>query len=68
MSNLTYYLMVLFLTAVLVWQLVSGKALGAWWFPRITRQDNPGAYWFVVAAQGAILIAFLMTGKTWNIR
>lgn len=68
MSNLSYYLMVLFLATVMVWQLVSGKALGTWWFPRITRRDNPAAYWFVVADQGAILIAFIMTGKTWNFR
>jgi hypothetical protein len=42
--------------------------LGTWWFPRITRGDNPGVYWFVVAIQGAMLIAFLMTGKSWNVR
>ena len=68
MSNFSYYSMVLLLTSVLVWQLISGKALGTWWFPRITREDNPGAYWLVVAVQGAILIAFLTTGKIWNIR
>jgi len=56
------------LAAVLVWQLISGKALGTWWFSGITRQGNPAAYWFVLAVQGVIFIAFLTTGKTWNIR
>jgi len=68
MSNLSYSLVALFLAAVLVWQLVSGTALGSWWFSRATRRGNPGAYWVVLAIQGAILIAFLMTGKTWNVR
>lgn len=68
MSNLSYYLMALLLAAVLVWRLISGKALGTWWFSGITRQGNPGAYWFVLAVQGVIFIAFLTTGKTWNIR
>ena len=68
MSNLSYRLMALFLAAVLPWQLSSGRALGTWWFPRITRRDNPRAYWFAVAVQGAILVAFLMTGKTWHMR
>jgi hypothetical protein len=68
MSNFSYSLVALFLAAVLVWQLVSGTALGSWWFPRATRRENPRAYWVVVAIQGAILLAFLMTGKTWNVR
>jgi hypothetical protein len=68
MSNFSYLLVALFLAAVLVWQLVSGTALGSWWSPRATRRDNPRAYWVVVAIQGAILLAFLMTGKTWNVR
>ena len=68
MSNFSYSLVALFLAAVLVWQLVSGTALGSRWFPRATRRENPRAYWVVVAIQGAILLAFLMTGKTWNVR
>jgi hypothetical protein len=64
MSNLTYHLVVLLLATVLGW----GKALDTWWFPRITREDNPKLFWLVVAAQGAILIAFLTTGKSWDIR
>jgi hypothetical protein len=68
MSGITYYLFALFMAGVLVWQFISGRALGTWWYPKITRQDNPGAYWFVVAAQGAILLAFLLTGKTWHVR
>jgi hypothetical protein len=68
MSNVTYSLMALFLAGVLVWQLVSGSGLGAWWYPRITRQDNPRSYWIVVVIQGAIFILFLVTGKTWHVR
>jgi hypothetical protein len=68
MSGITYYLVALLLVGVLVWQFISGRALGTWWYPKITRQDNPKTYWFVVAAQGAILLAFLLTGKTWHVR
>jgi hypothetical protein len=60
--------MALFLAAVLVWQLVSGTAPGSWWSPRITRRDNPAGYWFVLAAEAALLIAFLATGKAWHLR
>lgn len=67
-SNFSHSVMALFLGSVLVWQLVSGNGLGVWWYPRITRRDNPGAYWFVVIIQGGILIAFLMTGKSWHTR
>jgi len=42
MSNFSYSLMALFLAAALVWQLVSGTALGSWRSPRATRRDNPG--------------------------
>jgi hypothetical protein len=67
-SDLGYGFTAIFLAAVLAWQLIVGRALGTWWFPNITRQNNPGAYWLVVAVQGAILVAFLMTGKTWHMR
>jgi len=67
-SNLSDGLMALFLAAVLAWQLASGQALGTWWFPNITRPDSPRAYWFAVAVQGAILVAFLVTGKKWQLR
>ncbi len=61
-SNLSYYLIALFLAAVPVWQLVSGTAPGPWWSSRLpTRRDDSGAYWFVLAAQGAILVAFFAT-------
>jgi len=60
--------MALFLAAGLMWQLVSAQALGSWWSPRLTRQDNPAGYWFVLAVQGAILVAFLATGRTWHLR
>jgi hypothetical protein len=68
MSNLTYFLLTLLFAAILVWQLLTGEALGTWWSGPISRQDKPWAYWFAVAAQGALLIAFLMTGKKWPVR
>ena len=60
-SNLSYYLIALFLAAVPVWQLVSGTAPGSWWSSRLTRRDDSGAYWFVLAAQETILVAFSAT-------
>lgn len=68
MSHLGYGLMALFLAAVLAWQLISGKALGTWWSGQIMRQDRPLAYWIAVALQGVILIAFLVTGRSWHLR
>lgn len=52
MSNLSYYLVVLLLAAVLGWQLISGKALGTWWFSRITREDNPKLFWLAGGSSG----------------
>ena len=69
MSNINFYLFMLFLAGVLLWQFISGTALGTWWRPRITRQDDPGAYWFVLAVQSAIFIGVLYTGtETWHFR
>jgi hypothetical protein len=68
MTGLSNYLFALFLAAVLAWQLASGTALGAWWYPRIRRRDRPVAFWLMVAAQGAILTAFLVSGKSWHHR
>ena len=69
MSRINDYLLALLLAGVLVWQLVSGKAAGVWWRPSITRQENPGAYWFALAVQGAILMYILIVGtSTWDYR
>lgn len=68
MSTATYYLLAFFLAGVWLWQFVCGQALGTWWHPPITRWDKPKAYWFVMAVQCAILIAFLLTGKSWHVR
>lgn len=68
MTNATYYGMAWFLAAVLVWQFISGQALGAWWRPRLGRRENPRGYWLVLAVQVAIFIAFVTTGKTWHVR
>ncbi len=68
MSTTTYCLIALLLSGLLLWQLVSGVALGGWWHRQILREDSPKTYWFVLAIQCAILIAFLVTGKSWHIR
>ena len=65
MSTVTHYLFALFWAGALVWQLVSGKLLGNAWLRNITRQENPGTYWFMLAAQSAILIGFMVTAKAW---
>jgi hypothetical protein len=67
-SSTTYYLVALSMGGVLVWQIVSGEALGAWWQGRIFREDRPKTYWFMLAVQCAILIAFLFTGRSWPVR
>lgn len=68
MSNASYWGFALLLTAVVVWQLATGRALGSGWFRGPTRREQPAAYWFVVAVQGAILVSFLMTGRAWHVR
>ena len=68
MSTAARDLLALLLAAVLIWQLVSGRALGTWWLPTLTREASPRAYWFSLALQGAILVALVLTGGTWTIR
>jgi hypothetical protein len=68
MNGAQYYSLLVFLAGVLVWQLVSGTALGAWWRPRITRRDDPWVYWFFVAAQCVIWIIVLTTGRIRHVR
>ena len=52
------------LAGLVGWQLVTGKAVDRNWRPSITRQENPGMYWFIVIAQSALLAIVLYTGKT----
>jgi hypothetical protein len=62
--------------AVLVWvafiasQLRSGEVLGVWWqgYPRISRQDRPGAYWLILAIQGALFLNLLIHGRSSPVR
>ena len=68
MSPITYYLVALLMGGVLCWQIVSGTAIGAWWHPIITREDQPKTYWFLLAVQLVIVLAFLFTGKSWHVR
>jgi hypothetical protein len=60
-------LFVLALAGLVLWQLVTGKALDRSWHPSVTRQENPGMYWFIVIFQSALLMVILVTGTTsWN--
>lgn len=69
MNGFTYYLLAIFLVSVLIWQIVTGITSVAWlWHSRITREDKPIFFWGILAVQLAILIAFLVTGKSWQIR
>lgn len=67
MTGIKYYLFALLLSGTIVWELISGKA-PIRLYSRLTRQDNPGAYWFVMAVQVAFLLLFLLTGKSWHVR
>jgi len=69
MTAAIYYSVAVLLAAIPAWSLVSGKALGVWWWRTIiTRQNEPAAYWFVVAVQVGIFILFLLTGRSWHLR
>ena len=69
MNTASYSLIGLVLAAIPGWALISGKALGVWWWRTIiVRDDQPVAYWFVVAVQLAIVILFLATGRSWHLR
>jgi len=68
MSGITVFLFASLWIGILVWELISGRALGTWWRPIITRQDNPATYYFALAAHFAILIALMLTGNSWHVR
>ncbi|HYM34365.1 MAG TPA: hypothetical protein VET48_03160 [Steroidobacteraceae bacterium] len=68
MSDAMYHGLALLLAAVLLWQLISGKALGTWTRPVVARANDPGIYWILLTIHCAILIIFLLTGKSWHLR
>jgi len=68
MSTATYLLVAAFMGATILWQLKTGEALGAWWSGRILRAERPRAFWLILAMQCAILVTFLVTGKSWLLR
>jgi hypothetical protein len=67
-SHPAYWLVVLVMCAAILWQLRTGEALGAWWYRRIFREEMPGTYWLILAAEAMMLIAFMVTGRSWHIR
>ncbi len=69
MTDFTYYSVAILLVAIPAWALVSGKALGVWWWRMsFTRLREPVAYCSVVAVQVVIFILFLFTGRSWHLR
>ena len=64
MSNIADYLFALALAGLVLWQLVSGKALGRQMRANVSREDNPGMYWLLLLAQSGLLVVILFTGKT----
>jgi hypothetical protein len=66
MTSHDHHLMILIEAAVLTGQLVSGRALWVRWQPVIRREENPGSYWFMMALQGAFLIALMKYGRSWG--
>jgi hypothetical protein len=68
-TGIKYYLFGLFMAAVVVWQLISGTAMGFRRSPeKVARDDDPLVYWLSVAAQFVIFLLFLFTGAKWHIR
>ena len=69
MTDSIFYFTALLLAGIPAWALKSGTAFGAWWWrPSVRRADQPTAYWILVAAQSAILVVFLFTGRAWHLR
>jgi hypothetical protein len=64
MNSFPELLFALLLGGLVLGQLITGKALDRRWRPTITREDDPGWYWFMLLVQSAILIAVVVTGKT----
>jgi len=52
------------LGGIVLFQLVSGKALDGSWRPTISRRDQPGTYWFFVLVQSTLLLIVVVTGQT----
>jgi hypothetical protein len=67
MARIEYYLFTLLLAGILAWEFISGKTMGRT-TGRVSREDNPGKYWFVMAVQLVILLLFLLTGRSWHVR
>jgi len=63
-----YYLFALSLVAVLLYQLISGTAMGFRRFNKVTREHSPPIYWLSLACQFVILLLFLFTGGNWHVR
>jgi hypothetical protein len=68
MSNGYTFILALGLAGLVLWQLVTGKALDMYWRPTVTRKENPRMYWFVLTVQSGILMVIQVTGKsTWQL-
>jgi hypothetical protein len=68
MSKTKFWVSAALIAGVMLWQILAGSAFGTWRRPAIIRENNPLRYWRLIAIQGAILVAWLMTGKSWQAR
>ena len=64
MTGIAFYVIALFLTGLIVYELISGNANAR--IARVSREDNPGVYWVIVALQLAFILLFLLTGRSWH--
>ena len=70
-SWLLWGAMVSVLPAVVVWQLVTGKALaGSWRGPQVTfrRDKEPGRYWLHVIGQAVMVLAWVIVVTYFKLR
>jgi hypothetical protein len=64
MSDLKFYLLGLSMLACIGWQGWHGVTGFSWlWKPRVTREDEPGLFWVLLALQAAVLSLFLATAR-----
>ncbi len=64
MSGPGFYFFALFLACLLLCQLLPHTL----WSPGVTRAERPRQYWLLLGAQGAILLPFLLTDRSWHVR
>jgi hypothetical protein len=65
MTARDYHLVILIEIGILAFQLRVGRAAGWRWEPLVRREDQPRAYWTLMALHGVFFVALLKYGRTW---